>query len=112
MPSGVKWEAMKMINNVISQFNSAAYAPPGTPKEALGLLRASYRKTLTSKGYPEFHRKAMLVGLKPTSLADHQEFLATFLKSNPELVALLKKYGTRKPRKGRKGGKKGGKKGK
>ena len=109
MPSGVKWEAVKMINNVISQFNSAAYAPPGTPKEALKILRASFRKTMTTTGYPEFHRKAMLVGLKPTALADHQEFLATFLKSDPKLVALLKKYGKRKPRKGRKGGKKRGK---
>lgn len=107
MPSGVRWQAMQMINNVISQFNSAAYAPPGTPKEALAVLRASFRKTLTSKGYPEFHRKAMMVGLKPTALDDHRKFLATFLKSNPKLVALLKKYGTRKARKG---GKKGGKK--
>ena len=104
MPSGVKWEAVKMINNVISQFNSAAYAPPGTPPEALAELRSSFRKTMTTKGYPEFHRKAMMVGLKPTALADHQEFLATFLKSDPGLVALLAKYGKRKKRKrGKKG---------
>jgi hypothetical protein len=35
------------------------------------------------------------------------EGLATFLKSDPKLVALIKKYGKRKPRKGRKGGKRG-----
>jgi hypothetical protein len=102
-PSGPKWEAMKWILTYTSKMVLGVYMPPGTPKEAISVLRKSFKEVSEDKAYLAAYDKAFGTPLNFISIPAAQKFLGSFKDADPAMVKLLKKVGTRKRSGKRKG---------
>jgi len=89
-PSGPKWEAFVLINDISSAMLRAAMLPHGSPKAAVDELRKAFAALATDKDFVREYER--VIRTKP-ELVSHNEGEAILSKLNgvdPKAVAVLK----------------------
>ena len=97
-PSGPKWKTMKWIQTYLGKMVISVYAPPGTPKAIVEALRTSFAATALDKEFVADYLRQFNVPLNIATVQEGQKFFSTFNNTDPEILALLKKYGARAKR--------------
>ena len=97
-PSGPLWETYKWYRAVPGGTSMAVFAPPGSPKEAVEILRKSYQATAEDSDYLAESTKQMGAPLRFISLEQGIKVMKTFRNVSPEMrnvMADMAKVGER-----------------
>ena len=92
MPDGPLWKTYKWYSMALSNATMTVFAPPGTPKEATGILRAAYQAAANDPAYvvPETKRLGG-TAINFISTEDALKIQKTFRNVDDEILATLKK---------------------
>ncbi len=93
LPSGPKWEAYKWLRSNVSPMTRTIFMPPGTPKEAVEIMRTAYANMTKD---PEFLVAITKIsGVKPTyvPLAQALKVIKTYRDVSPEILAVFEEMG-------------------
>ena len=92
MPSGIEWEAMKLLNTLYTNLLRTIFMPPGSPQEAADALAKGFESVV---GDPEFLAEYKKVIKAPPNMitgAAGRAVIANLKSVDPELVAFFKQY--------------------
>jgi tripartite-type tricarboxylate transporter receptor subunit TctC len=96
MPSGPTWDALNWLTNQIGEMTYVGLAPPGTPAEALAVLRKGYE---AASNDPEFVEHSIATNGLPYGFVGVQRGEAIFRSLSevtPEVLAVLRQTIERK----------------
>jgi tripartite-type tricarboxylate transporter receptor subunit TctC len=91
-PTGIEWDAFKLINSAGTVFLRSVAMPPGTPKEASDALRAAFAAVTKDE---EFKAEAVkILKFAPRYLVDDktEALYREKLKPNARIAAFMKDY--------------------
>jgi tripartite-type tricarboxylate transporter receptor subunit TctC len=92
MPSGIKWDAYKLLNMLYSNLLRTVMLPPGSPNEAALALATGFEGVVKD---PEFKVEYQKVLQSPAELIGHvegQKMIDQLGTLDPNLVTFLKDY--------------------
>ena len=90
-PSGPKWEAFVLINDIASAMLRAVMLPHGSPKEAVDDLRKAFAALPEDKGFVSDYEKIIRTTPELVTYKEGEAILSKLNGVNPDTVALLKK---------------------
>ncbi len=90
--AGPRWEAMKWISTYVSNLVISTYAPPGTPAKTVAVLRKAFAATMADPDYLKFHTKRYGRAPNLAEIKVAEKFLDTFVKSDPDVIKVLKAF--------------------
>ena len=91
-PSGIKFEAYKVLNNLSTYMLRGSFAPKGTPAEAVKALRAAWQALPGDKAFVSEYQKAFKAPPKIIQSDGAKEHIESIKKVDPKLVDFLKKF--------------------
>ena len=89
-PSGMKWEALKAVNNLATYMLRGSFAPKGTPAAALSDLRAAWAKLPDDAAFVDEYTRAFKAPPKIIQAAEARRHVGAIKEMNPEIVAFLR----------------------
>ena len=90
-PSGPKWEAFVLINDIASAMLRAVMLPHGSPKAAVDDLRKAFAALPQDKGFVSDYEKIIRTQPELVTYQEGEAILSKLNGVNPDTVALLKK---------------------
>lgn len=90
-PSGPKWKAFVLINDIASAMLRAVMLPPGSPKAAVNDLRKAFAALPEDKAFVRDYEKIIRTPPELVSYKEGEAILSKLNDVNPATVALLKK---------------------
>jgi hypothetical protein len=103
MPSGVEWEALKLMNLLYSNMLRTVLLPPGSPKEAQKILGDAFVAVGKDAEFVAEYRKIVKAPPDMVTGADGQKVINALASVDPKIVGFLKEY-VAKAQKQRSGG--------
>ena len=91
-PSGIKWEAMRLVMDYIASIGQVIVGPPSLNKQALADLRQGAYDTFKDKGYLADQEKSMGSVSAGVDLARAEKTLRSLGTIKPELVAHIRQH--------------------
>lgn len=95
MPSGQKWEALKLVNNLSTYMLRGSFAPKGTPAAAVNDLRAAWAAVAKDPEFIAEYKKAFKADPKILQSEQAQGVISQLGTMDKSLIEFLKGY-TRK----------------
>ena len=92
MPSGDKYTALKVVNNLATFMLRGSFVPAGTPKAAVDALRAAWEALPGDKEFVNEYRKAFKAEPKIIQSGAAQAHVNNVKSIDPKVVNFLKKY--------------------
>ena len=92
MPSGIKWEAMKLLNTLYTNLLRTVFMPPGSPPEAAAALAKGFTDVVDD---PEFLAEYKKVIKAPPNMITGdagRQVIANLSAVDPKLLAFFKQY--------------------
>ena len=91
MPSGMKWEAMKLLNTLYTNLLRTIFMPPGSPQEAADALAQGFDGVVDDPEFLAEYKK--VIKASPNMITgDAGRAVIANLDVDPELVAFFKQY--------------------
>lgn len=92
MPSGPLWETYKWYIRVIGATSMTVFATPGSPKQAVEILRKAHYANTKDPAYTEPEKKRLGgVGIDFLPLEEGLRIMKTYRDVGPEMKAVLKR---------------------
>ncbi len=91
-PSGVKYEAFALINNLSVNMLRGSFAPAGTPDAAIGDLRAAWRALADDKAFAADYIKVIKAPPNLIQAAAAQAHVQAAGRVSPKVVAFIKDF--------------------
>ncbi len=91
-PSGIKWEALKVVNNLSTYMLRGSFAPKGTPAQALADLRGAWEKLPSDKEFVAEYTKAFKAPPKIIQAAAAKRHIDSIQTIDPKIVAFLQAF--------------------
>lgn len=91
-PSGIKYEALKMVNNLSTYMLRGSFVHGKTPKAAVKALRAAWAEMPGDKAFFSEYQRAFKAPPKIISAAEAARHVNGIQKVDPALVKFLKKF--------------------
>ena len=91
-PSGTKWEALKVVNNLSTYMLRGSFAPKGTPAAALADLRAAWAKLPGDAEFVAEYSKAFKAPPKIIQAAGAKKHIEAINSTDPKIIAFLKEF--------------------
>jgi tripartite-type tricarboxylate transporter receptor subunit TctC len=91
-PSGIKWDALKVVNNLSTYMLRGSFAPKGTPAAALADLRAAWNKLPNDAAFVAEYSKAFKAPPKIVTAAVAKAHIDSIKSTDPKIVAFLKGF--------------------
>ena len=91
-PSGIKWDALKIVNNLSTYMLRGSFAPAGTPAAALADLRAAWAALPRDKNFVAEYSKAFKAPPKIILATGAQKHIEAVKSTDPKIVAFLKGF--------------------
>ena len=91
-PSGIKWEALKVVNNVSTYMLRGSFAPKGTPAAALADLRAAWAKLPNDAVFVAQYTKAFKAPPKIVAASVAKAHIDSIKSPDPKIVGFLKDF--------------------
>lgn len=91
-PSGVKWEALKVVNNLSTYMLRGSFAPAGTPASALNDLRSAWAKLPGDENFVSEYTKAFKAPPKIILASGAKEHIEVIKSTDQKIVAFLKSF--------------------
>ena len=92
MPSGVKWEAIKLLNTLYTNLLRTVFMPPGSPQEAADALAKGFDGILNDADFLAEYKKVIKAPPNMITGADGRAVIANLSSVDPELVGFFKQY--------------------
>jgi putative tricarboxylic transport membrane protein len=92
MPSGIKYQALTMVNNLATFMLRGSFVPADTPKAAVDALRAAWRALPGDQEFVAEYRKAFRADPKILQSDVAQAHVNNVKNIDPRVVGFLKKY--------------------
>lgn len=92
MPSGIKYQALTMVNNLSTFMLRGSFVPAGTPKAAVDALRTAWRALPGDQDFVSDYRKAFRAEPKILQADVAQAHVNRVKSIDPKVVSFLKKY--------------------
>lgn len=92
LPSGIKWEALKLLNLLYTNMLRTVLMPPGSPKEAQQALADAFMAVAKD---PEFVAEYVKIVQAPPDMVgreDGEKVIAALGAVDPQIVAFMKAY--------------------
>jgi hypothetical protein len=93
-PSGIKFEALTLVNNLSTFMLRGSFVPAGTPAEAVAALRAAWRALPGDQAFVDDYKKAFRADPKILQSDVAQAHIDRVKSIDPKLVAFLKSFAT------------------
>lgn len=92
-PSGALWDAYLLLTRLRVGILRGMFMPPGSPKEAVAIMRKAWDDMAASKAFLDQYKK-INGGAVPivTNAADGDAFMKNAVRANPKVVAFIKDY--------------------
>ena len=91
-PSGVKWEALKMVNNLTTYMLRGSFAPKGTPAAALADLRTAWSALPGDQEFVAEYTRAFKAPPKIIQAAGAKKHIDSLKNADAKIVAFLKDF--------------------
>ena len=91
-PSGIKYDALRLVNNLSTYMLRGSFVPAGTPKEAVDALRTAWQALPGDKDFVSEYRKAFRAEPKILPAKIAQAHIDRVKALEPKLVSFLKKF--------------------
>jgi tripartite-type tricarboxylate transporter receptor subunit TctC len=91
-PSGIKYAALTVVNNLATFMLRGSFVPAGTPKEAVDALRAAWQALPGDQEFVTEYRKAFKADPKIVQADDAQAHVNNVKSIDPEVVKFLKAF--------------------
>lgn len=92
MPSGVEWEALKLMNLLYSNMLRTVLLPPGSPPEAQKILGEAFIALSRDKEFIAEYLKIVKAPPDMVTGAEGQKIINALATVDPKLVSFLKEY--------------------
>jgi hypothetical protein len=92
MPSGVEWDALKLMNLLYSNMLRTVLLPPGSPPEAQKILGEAFLALSKDKEFIAEYIKIVKAPPDMVTGAEGQKIINTLATVDPKLVSYLKEY--------------------
>lgn len=92
MPSGIKYRALRLVNNVSTYMLRGSFVPGGTPKAAVDALRSAWQALPNDADFVGEYRKAFRAEPKILQADVAQAHVNRIGTTDPKVVTFLKKY--------------------
>ena len=92
MPSGTKWEALKVVNNLSTYMLRGSFAPKGTPASALADLRSAWAALLKDVAFVADYTKAFKAPPKIILADGAKKHIEAIKSTDPSIIAFLKGF--------------------
>ena len=93
-PSGIKFEALTLVNNLSTFMLRGSFVPAGTPAEAVAALRAAWRALPGDQAFVDDYKKAFRADPKILQSDVAQAHIDRVKSIDPKVVAFLKSFAT------------------
>lgn len=90
MPSGPQWQALNWMVNLVGEMTFMGFAPPGTPKEAVEALRASYAAAAADPAFVEPAMKRYRIPYTFVDVPTGERVLGTIENVDPKILETIK----------------------
>lgn len=92
MPSGLKWQALTLLNSIMEQMYRIVVMPPNSPPEAVEKMRAASRCLAEDPKFSKAYRKA--TGVEPELIFGKkgQQVIQSLGEVDKEFVKFFKQY--------------------
>ncbi len=94
MPSGMKYTALTLVNNLATFMLRGSFVPAGTPKAAVDALRAAWRALPDDQEFVSEYRRAFKADPKILQADVAQAHVDKIKSMDPKVVSFLKKFVT------------------
>jgi hypothetical protein len=94
-PSGAKWEALSVVNNLATTMLRAVLMPKGTPPQAVEEMRRAFVAVAEDKEFQAEYEKIVKVKAEMVSAKDGEAILASMKNVSPATAAVLKDFSVR-----------------
>lgn len=92
MPSGVKWEAYKLLNVLYTNMLRTVLLPPGSPDEAARDLAIGFEGVMKDPAFQAEFEKVIQAPPQLIGREEGQKVIAELTKVDPKVSAFLKDY--------------------
>ena len=91
-PTGVKAQALRLVNNLSTYMLRGSFVPGGTPKAAVDALRAAWQAMPGDKAFVAEYKKAFKADPKILQADEAQAHVNRVKSLDPKVVDFLKKF--------------------
>ena len=91
-PTGVKAQALRLVNNLSTYMLRGSFVPGGTPKAAVDALRAAWQAMPGDKAFVAEYKKAFKADPKILQAGEAQAHVNRVKSLDPKVVDFLKKF--------------------
>ena len=94
-PSGASWDALNWLTSQTTELSYAAFAPKGTPKETVAILRKAFEQVSSDSEYNAQMMAASGLPFHFVSVAKGQSIIRSLAEVSPAVIETLKATMTR-----------------
>ncbi len=91
-PSGEKWDALALVNNLATTMLRAVLMPKGTPPQAVEEMRKAFAAVAEDKEFQAEYQKIVKVKAEMVSAKEGEAILASMKNVVPATAAVLKQF--------------------
>ena len=92
MPSGIKWEALKLLNILYTNLLRTVFMPPGSPQKAADDLAKGFEGVATDAKFLAEYKKVIKAPPNMITGAAGRAVIANISSVDPKLVSFFKQY--------------------
>ena len=92
MPSGIKWEAMKLLNTLYTNLLRTVFMPPGSPPEAAAALAKGFTEVAGDAEFLAEYKKVIKAPPNMITGDAGRQVIANLSAVDPKLLAFFKQY--------------------
>lgn len=92
MPSGPTWDALVLINSMIDSMFRVAFLPPGTNKDALGILRTAFADLWKDEAFMADYEKTVRTRAGLVVGPGAESAVRALAEAKPATVAFIRDY--------------------
>lgn len=92
IPSGPKWEAMKLLNTLYTNMLRTIFMPPGSPNEAVDALEAAFASVAEDPEFLAEYEKVVKAPPRMITGESGRQVIANLSTISPEMRSFFKQY--------------------
>ena len=92
MPSGEKWEALKLLNTLYTNLLRTVFMPPGSPHEAVEALSVAFTDVVKDPAFLAEYEKVVKAPPRMITGESGRKVIANLSNVSPEMRAFFKQY--------------------
>lgn len=92
MPTGIKWEALSLLNTLYTNLLRTVFMPPGSPQEAADALSQGFDSVVQDPDFLAEYKKVIKAPPRMITGNAGREVIANLSSVDPKLVGFFKQY--------------------